>query len=53
VDTKKRIFAETRRKMAPDGYLMLGAAETPLSLDSEFVRVKAESGGCYRLGGAH
>ena len=53
VDTKKRIFGEVKRKMTPDGYLVLGAAETPLSLDPDFVRVKAESGGYYQVGGAH
>ncbi len=51
LETKKQIFAETKRKMAPDGYLLLGAAESPLNIDDDFTRVKSDAGGCYRVGG--
>jgi chemotaxis protein methyltransferase CheR len=49
VDVKKRILQRVREVMAPDGYLMLGSAETTLNLDVNFKRVFP---GIYRLNDA-
>jgi chemotaxis protein methyltransferase CheR len=54
VETKRSILANVRRVLRPDGYLVLGSAETTLMLDDAFERTSADSAGCYRLrdGGA-
>jgi len=49
LDTKKKIFARLRQQMAPDGYLLLGAAETTLGIDDSFVRVSGDRSGWFRL----
>ena len=33
----------------PDGYLFLGAAEMPMSVDNSFERVNLTRAGCYKL----
>ena len=33
----------------PDGFLLLGAAEMPLSIDKEFDRIEYPRSGCYQL----
>jgi chemotaxis protein methyltransferase CheR len=48
VDTKKAILSRVARVLAPDGYLILGAAETTLNLDDSFRRAEALKGGFYR-----
>lgn len=40
VETKKSILARIRRLLAPDGYLVLGGAETTLNLDDSFQPVR-------------
>ncbi len=54
VETKRAILAQVRRVLRPDGYLVLGSAETTLMLDDAFERTSADSAGFYRLrdGGA-
>lgn len=39
-DTKKRIFEQLSQALAPDGYLMLGAAETTTGIDDRYSRGK-------------
>lgn len=48
--TKAAILAKVRKVLAPDGYLVLGAAETTLNIDPAFERVTP---GVYRLRGEH
>lgn len=50
-DTKKAILGRVARLLRPDGYLVLGAAETTLNLTDAFRRVDALKGGFYRLAG--
>ena len=38
--SRKRILAKVRRVLRPEGYLLLGSAETTLTLDENFDRVK-------------
>ncbi len=49
VPTKKTVLSKIRRILRPDGYLLLGAAETTLNLDDGFERLQFEKAGCYRL----
>lgn len=51
VATKRRILARIRRVMRPDGYLVLGGAETTLNLDDSFERVQIGRAPMYRLRG--
>jgi chemotaxis protein methyltransferase CheR len=49
VETKKTILRKVRQLLRRDGYLFLGAAETTMSLDEQFERLKYERAGCYGL----
>ncbi len=49
LDTKRSILAKVRHQLRPDGYLLLGGAETTINIDEEFERIPAASAGCYRL----
>ncbi|MFN8195482.1 MAG: protein-glutamate O-methyltransferase CheR [Nocardioidaceae bacterium] len=49
--TKQRILARVRRALRPDGYLVLGGAETTLNLDDNFDRVQIGRAPVYRLRG--
>lgn len=49
LETKQEILAKIRKVMAPDGYLILGSAETTLNIDSNFERSPFERGSCYQL----
>jgi chemotaxis protein methyltransferase CheR len=49
VDTKKAILGRVARLLRPDGYLLLGGAETTLNLDDSFRRVENLKGGFYQL----
>jgi len=51
VETKRSILARVRRHRRPDGYLMLGGAETTLNVDETFERAAFDRAGCYRLNG--
>ena len=44
VETKKAILGRVARLLRPDGYLLLGGAETTLNLDDSFRRVGAPEG---------
>jgi chemotaxis protein methyltransferase CheR len=46
--TKARIFDQVQRVLRPDGYLFLGAAETPPRDDGTWERLPYERAGCYR-----
>jgi chemotaxis protein methyltransferase CheR len=50
-ETKKAILARVARQMAPDGYLILGGAETTTSLNESFESVLLGGGMCFRLKG--
>lgn len=49
VETKKGILNRVAKLLNPDGYLVLGGAETTLNLDTSFRRVEALKGGYYQL----
>lgn len=49
VDTKRSILSRTLGLLRPDGYLLLGAAETTLNLEERFERVPLDRAGCYRI----
>ncbi len=49
--TKRQILAKIRRVMRPDGYLVLGGAETTLNLDDSFDRVQIGRAPVYQLRG--
>ncbi len=40
LETRRRILEKVRRHLRPDGFLVLGAAETTLNLDDRFRRVQ-------------
>jgi chemotaxis protein methyltransferase CheR len=48
--TRRQIFDRVRRVLRPDGYLVLGGAETALNVDA-FERVPLEKATVYRLRG--
>jgi chemotaxis protein methyltransferase CheR len=51
VDTKKAILGHVARLLRPDGYLLLGGAETTLFLDESYRRAEQLSPGFYQLVG--
>jgi chemotaxis protein methyltransferase CheR len=48
-DVKKMILGRVGRLLNKDGYLLLGGAETTLSLDDSFHRIEALKAGFYQL----
>lgn len=46
---KKTILGRVNQVLAKDGYLILGGAETTLSLDDSFYRIEALKAGFYQL----
>lgn len=48
VPTKKMILGRIARLLQPDGYLLLGGAETTLNLDDSFERVEPMRAGLYQ-----
>jgi chemotaxis protein methyltransferase CheR len=48
VEDKRHILGNIGRILHPEGYLFLGAAETTMTLDDQFERVKHDRAGCYR-----
>lgn len=49
VETKKAVLRRVARVLRPDGYLVLGGAETTLNLDDSFERVETLQSGYFRL----
>jgi chemotaxis protein methyltransferase CheR len=49
LETKKSILSKVRRVLRPDGYLVLGGAETTFNRDESFERLTAGTAGWYRL----
>ncbi len=50
VETRRRILRKVRRHLRPDGFLVMGAAETTLSLDDSFRRVQFGRAAFYQPG---
>lgn len=50
VETKKAILARIGRLLRPDGYLLLGGAETTINLDDSYRRVDSLKSGFYQRG---
>jgi chemotaxis protein methyltransferase CheR len=51
VETKKDILGRVARLLRPDGYLLLGGAETTINLDDSYRRVEPIKSGYYQLQG--
>jgi chemotaxis protein methyltransferase CheR len=49
VEVKKAILGRVARLLRPDGYLLLGGAETTFNLDDSFRRVESLRSGFYQL----
>lgn len=49
VETKRRILANIRRRLRPNGVLFLGSAETTLNIDENFQRFQYEKTSYYRM----
>src|SRR5438874_5669727 len=49
VEAKREILARAARILRPDGYLLLGSAETTYNLSSAFERVEHDKAGFYQL----
>lgn len=49
VATKRSILARVRKVLSPDGFLLLGGAETTLNLDDSFRRVDHLKTGFYQI----
>jgi chemotaxis protein methyltransferase CheR len=49
VETKKTILAKLARLLKPDGYLILGGAETTINLDNSYRRVEPLKAGLYQM----
>ena len=52
VEVKRQILANVRSVMDPNGYLLLGSAETTMAIDDKFERVQMGRGVTYRLASA-
>jgi chemotaxis protein methyltransferase CheR len=51
VETKKAILSRLARVLKPDGYLLLGGAETTFNLNDSYRRVETLKSGFYQLVG--
>jgi chemotaxis protein methyltransferase CheR len=51
VETKKAILARLTRVLRPDGYLLLGGAETTINLHDAYRRIEPLKAGLYQLVG--
>ncbi len=49
VETKKEILNKIHRLLSSDGALFLGAAESTLNLNGNFVRTPYKQSGCYKI----
>lgn len=48
-ETKKRILMAARRRLKPDGFLLLGSSESTLGAEEGFERLPADRGGWHRV----
>jgi chemotaxis protein methyltransferase CheR len=48
VETRRKIFEKIRKVLQPDGYLIMGAAETTLDIDDSFERIPFGRTAYYR-----
>jgi chemotaxis protein methyltransferase CheR len=48
VPARQQILGKVRRVLQPDGYLLLGGAETTYNLDGDFIPVSSGQGSYYR-----
>jgi chemotaxis protein methyltransferase CheR len=51
VDTKKTILGRMKNVLQPDGYLLLGGAETTFNLNDSYQRLEQFKGGFYQVTG--
>lgn len=49
-ETRRSVLGKARAKLARDGYLFVGSTETPVNIDSSFVRAPFERSSCYLPG---
>jgi chemotaxis protein methyltransferase CheR len=49
VPTRQQILGRVRKVLQPDGYLLLGGAETTHNLDDDFIQVSVGESSYYRL----
>jgi len=49
MDTKRQILGNIRKILDPNGYLLLGGAETTINLDDQYERVAVRGISCYRV----
>src|SRR4029078_6057709 len=47
IKTKQQVLGRVRQVLRPDGYLLLGAAETTLNIDDGYERVAVGRGSMY------
>ncbi len=52
VDVKRQILANIRRVMRPDGYLLLGSAESTMNIDDNYKRVPVGRANAYQAAAA-
>lgn len=48
-ETKKKILANIRRILDPNGYLLLGGSETTMNIDDQYDRVPVSGTSCFRV----
>lgn len=53
VPTKQAVLDRVTAVLRPDGWVLLGAAETTLHITTRLARVSGTPGPCYRLEGVH
>jgi chemotaxis protein methyltransferase CheR len=51
VETKKAILERVARLLRPDGYMLLGGAETTINLHDSYRRIEPLKAGIYQLVG--
>lgn len=49
VEKKREILEKARRLLRPDGYLILGGAETTINIDDAFEPLQFEQTSCYQI----
>lgn len=49
VEKKREILGKVRNLLRPDGYLLLGGAETTINIDDSFEPIQFEQTSCYQI----